>query len=181
MQKLIEINTLEVAGLRWASAACRLSHQSIGDNGGAKDVGLLSRLAKAGDEHAKALRGIMVWVSIKAPRYFWHEFVTYRMGCEQLGSESTMHGCSESFNEGVDPILLEIYKQIKKDEPENIQLIKSNLPEGMMQERIFCINYQALRRMYFQRRYHRLPEWAEFVKWLKTLPYAAELVMVENV
>jgi hypothetical protein len=99
-----------------------------------------------------------VWVEIDAPRYFWHEFVTYRLGCEQLGSESTMHD------------------QPKLSEEELVAW-KAQLPEGTMQKRIFVINYQALRRMYKQRKNHRLPEWKFFCNWIEGLPYAKELIV----
>lgn len=56
-----------------------------------KDEDLLKSLLKRGDEHAKVIRGIVAYVEINAPRYFWNEFCTYRVGCETLSSESTMH------------------------------------------------------------------------------------------
>jgi hypothetical protein len=30
--------------------------------------------------------------------------------------------------------------------------------------------------VYYQRKNHRLPEWREFCDWIKTLPYAEELI-----
>lgn len=55
------------------------------------DMRLLSTLVKRGDEHAKVLRGVMVWCEIHAPRYWWQEMSTYRVGADGLSSESTMH------------------------------------------------------------------------------------------
>ena len=45
--------------------------------------------------------------------------------------------------------------------------------------RTWDTNYQELRRMYFQRKNHRLKEeWDDvFCRWVKTLPYAYELIM----
>lgn|SRR5574344_2106965 len=57
----------------------------------AKDIELISRLVKAGPEHSKVLRGAMVYARISAPRFFWQEFDTYRIGVEKLSSGSTMH------------------------------------------------------------------------------------------
>lgn len=55
------------------------------------------------------------------------------------------------------------------------------LPEGWLQKRMTTLNYQVLRQMYFDRRYHRLTEWSKsFVEWVKTLPYAEELIMYEG-
>jgi len=72
-------------------SAARLSHRSTGDDGGQKDIELAKKLIKDGDEHAKAIRGMLVYAEIDAPRYFWQEMNTYTVGVEPLGSESTMH------------------------------------------------------------------------------------------
>lgn len=56
-----------------------------------KDLALLSTLVKRGDEHAKAIRGLMVYAEIEAPIYWWSEMDTYRFGTERLSSESSMH------------------------------------------------------------------------------------------
>lgn len=55
------------------------------------DYALLGRLIKAGDEHAKVMRGIIVWAEITATRKWWSESDTYRAGRERLCSGSTMH------------------------------------------------------------------------------------------
>ena len=55
------------------------------------------------------------------------------------------------------------------------------LPEGWLQKRTTTLNYQVLRQMYFDRRHHKLTEWSKsFVEWVKTLPYAEELLMYEG-
>ena len=55
------------------------------------------------------------------------------------------------------------------------------LPEGWLQKRTTTLNYQVLRQMYFDRRNHKLTEWSKsFVEWVKTLPYAEELIMYEG-
>ena len=56
-----------------------------------KDVELVKNLIKNGDEHAKVMRGVLAWAKITAPRGWWQEFDTYRIGVEKLSSESTMH------------------------------------------------------------------------------------------
>ena len=43
-----------------------------------KDLTLMQTLVKRGDEHAKVVRGIMVWARITAPVYWWCEEETYR-------------------------------------------------------------------------------------------------------
>ena len=125
-----------------------------------KDLALLHTLVKRGDEHAKVVRGIMVWAKITAPVYWWCEEETYRMGHERLASESTMHidcrGLAGS----------------------ELQEAKSAIPMGKELTKVDMFSYQALRKMVAQRHDHRLPEWHEFVDWVRTLPLAEELIFV---
>ena len=125
-----------------------------------KDLTLMTTLVKRGDEHAKVVRGIMVWAKITAPVYWWCEEETYRMGHERLASESTMHidcrGLAGS----------------------ELQEAKSAIPMGKELTKVDMFSYQALRKMVAQRHNHRLPEWHEFVDWVRTLPLAEELIFV---
>lgn len=56
--------------------------------------------------------------------------------------------------------------------------IKDSLPEGYLQTRIDMFSYQCLRTIVRQRRGHRLPEWHQFINWVRTLPLAEELIFV---
>jgi hypothetical protein len=47
-------------------------------------------LAKLDGGHNKFLESICVWLDITAPRYWWQQFDTYRIGVTKQ-SESTMH------------------------------------------------------------------------------------------
>lgn len=125
-----------------------------------RDLTLMSTLIKRGDEHAKVLRGIIAYAEINAPRFWWVEMDTYRIGSERLSSESTMH------------------IQGKGLSTEELVKMKSELTEGTMQKRVQYFSYQALRRIYQQRRNHRLPHWHIFCDWIKTLPFANELILV---
>lgn len=127
----------------------------------AQDLHLMSVLVKRGDEHAKVVRGIMVYAEIDAPRYWWQEMDTYRIGTDRLSSESTMHIQGKGMSE------------------EELVRMKSELTEGTMQKRVQVFSYQTLRRIYFQRRNHRLPHWRDFCKWVETLPYSSELITIE--
>ena len=51
------------------------------------------------------------------------------------------------------------------------------LPESWLQTRTFTCNYEILRNIYSQRKSHRLTEWHSFCDWVKTLPYAEELIL----
>ena len=44
------------------------------------------------------------------------------------------------------------------------------LPEAWLQTRTVTLNYEVLRNIYFQRRYHKLTEWHQFCEWIESLP-----------
>ena len=125
-----------------------------------KDLHLMSVLVKRGTEHSKVTRGLIVYAEIDAPVYWWAEMETYRAGHERLCSESTMH-CDCKGLSG-----------------EELVKAKSEIPMGKMLKKIDFFSYQCLRNIVKQRKGHRLPEWAEFIEWVKTLPFAEQLILV---
>jgi hypothetical protein len=136
------------------SSSCARIHE--------KDMKLMSTLVKRGDEHAKALRGIVVYAEISAPIWFYRELETYRIGRERLSSESTMH------------------IECKGLSGEELEKAKDAIPMGHIQKTVDMFSYQCLRRIYFQRRNHRLPMWHDFCKWIESLPYAHELIICDK-
>ena len=64
---------------------------------GENDLSLAVRLAKAGSDHRKFLRQIIVSVDITAPLYWWKEFDTYKVGTT-ANSCSTMHKLMANFS-----------------------------------------------------------------------------------
>ena len=124
-----------------------------------KDLSLMTTLVKRGDEHAKVVRGINVWAKITAPVYWWAEEETYRAGHERLASESTMHIDCRGLS------------------GKELQEAKAAIPMGKELTKVDMFSYQTLRRIVAQRHNHRLPEWHQFVDWIKTLPFADELIL----
>lgn len=61
---------------------------------GENDLKLMRSLAKAGPDHAKFARMLVVTVDITAPLYWWKEFDTYKVGTV-ANSCSTMHKIME--------------------------------------------------------------------------------------
>lgn len=57
---------------------------------GPNDLDLMKRLCKAGTDHRKFMRMILVIVTVTAPLYWWKEFDTYKIGTV-ANSCSTMH------------------------------------------------------------------------------------------
>ena len=184
----MKIETIEIAGFAAAFSALRLpfgkevrsrimTHHDSDEEGmidvgitpfvtysarveiAVEDLELMNTLVKRGDEHAKVVRGIMVWAKITAPVYWWCEEETYRMGHERLASESTMHidcrGLAGS----------------------ELQEAKAAIPMGKELTKVDMFSYQTLRRIVAQRHNHRLPEWHQFIDWIKTLPFAQELIL----
>ena len=125
-----------------------------------KDLTLMQTLVKRGDEHAKVVRGINVWVKITAPVYFWAEAECYRAGHERLASESTMHIDCRGLT------------------GQELQEAKAAIPMGKELTKVDMFSYQTLRRIVVQRHDHRLQEWHQFIAWIKTLPLAEELIFV---
>lgn len=125
-----------------------------------KDLTLMQTLVKRGDEHAKVVRGIMVWARITAPVFFWIEAETYRAGHERLASESTMHIDCKGLS------------------GKELQEAKAAIPMGKELTKVDMFSYQCLRNIVRQRHNHRLPEWHQFIDWIKTLPLAEELIFV---
>ena len=74
------------SGLLPSMMAMRLPHESASDSThkklGPKDAKLAAKLIKAGPDHAKAMRGIVVWVELKMQIGWLIEFETYRHGVE---------------------------------------------------------------------------------------------------
>lgn len=171
---------------------------------GEKDLKLMKNLINAAvhdksNSHSKFLRQIMVSVDVTAPIYLWKEVDQYRVGVT-TNSTSTMHRLAST------PITMECFELDDYSDThkpnflqpfigaleELRQLYNSSgdkkywkemirwLPEGWLQTRTVTLNYQVLRQMYFDRRDHRLTEWVQFCDWIKTLPYAEDLIIYQK-
>ena len=165
---------------------------------GKNDVELMQKLIKAGSEHRKFMRQIFVAVDITAPLYFFKELDTYKVGTVS-NSTSTMHklastpitiDCFEmddycGFFEIQWKNLIALLEQCRKEYNETRdkrywkELIRL-LPESWLQKRTITMNYENILNMYRQRKNHKLTEWSKsFCDWVKTLPYAEELICLE--
>ena len=176
------------------------NHYVIGPN----DMKLLQRLIKAGPEHRKFMRQIMVSVDITAPLFWFKEFDTYKVGTT-ANSTSTMHklastpitlNCFETddycpseincnfINNELIPFLEDL--RLKYLETKDMvywkELIRW-LPESWLQTRTVTMNYENLFAMCSkgQRRFHKLTEWSKsFIEWARVLPYAQELIFIDE-
>lgn len=158
---------------------------------GDKDKDLALRLIKAGTDHAKFMRQILVSVDITAPLYWWKEMDQYRVG-QTTNSKSTMHKILSkpisknmfSFDDEEGKTKLALYRAITIEHLEELrqraietkdkatwrELIQ-DLPSSFNQTRTTTLNYQILRNIYNSRKNHKLQEWKDMCKWIETLPY----------
>lgn len=122
--------------------------------------------------HNKFLESMYMWLDITAPRYWWQEADTYRVGCSKQ-SQSTMHTLVRDLKDGhiywQKHFTIEPCEEVKKlllryAAADDIASVKAVLPEGFMQRRIWCLNYKTLRNILMQRSEHRLKEWKVFCK-----------------
>ncbi len=165
---------------------------------GPNDLDLAKRLCKAGSDHRKFIRQIIVSVDITAPLYWWKEFDTYKVGTV-ANSTSTMHkihakpfehadfsceklskSAMEAFTAYMEFLELKrrhfVETKDKADWDDIIQL----LPSSYNQKRTVTMNYENLLNMYFARRNHKLSEWREYCDWILTLPYTKDLFLDES-
>lgn len=164
---------------------------------GENDWKLAMKLVRAGSDHAKFLRQILVGVDIIAGNEFWKEFDTYKVGTT-ANSTSMMHKMGSrlltagdfSFDDPnapeVEIALMTVNSAIEKwwDEGKKVgtptwRLMQKLVPMGFIYRRTVTMNYQVLRSMYHSRKAHRLAEWREFCKWMETLPYS-ELITLSK-
>lgn len=162
----LKVSLLSVHGVVESMTAMRLpknnsksdsSSESLGHN----DANLAKKLILAGDSHAKALRGIVAWIELHMQVGFLIEFETYRHGVECLSTSSTMHNELQ----GLSGEALVVQKQ-----------------RGLADKvyiRVITASYQALRRMYIQRRVHRHQDWRLFCTFIECLPYFDVLICPE--
>lgn len=67
-------------------------------------------------------------------------------------------------------------KYLETNDKRYWRALVQTLPEAWLQTRTVTMSYANLRNMYFQRKDHKLQEWHDFCDWIKTLPYAYELI-----
>ena len=166
---------------------------------GENDLNLAARLAKAGSDHRKYLRQVIVSMDICAPLYWWKEFDTYKVGTV-ANSCSTMHKIQakeftrddfscEKMSEDALSVLDGIISFMEK---ERLAFIETKdkahwhnmiqlLPTSYNQLRTVTLNYEVLINIYRARRYHKLDEWKVLCAEIEKLPYAKELILLREI
>ena len=198
---MIQIDKVEVFGWEAAIRGMRNSFNSWdksdsrynADSGkyevGPADIELMDRLSRSGPSHAKFLRYINVTLDITAPRYWWAEMDTYKVGTVR-NSCSTMHkvqakeferadfSCEHLDEESLAALdtLISVMNRARdrfnncgKNKDDWWQMIQL-LPASLNQKATVQLNYQVLQNIYFTRKDHRLDEWHTFCRWIEDLP-----------
>lgn len=168
---------------------------------GPNDLDLMRRLSKAGIDHRKFMRMMVVYVRITAPLYWWKEFDTYKVGVVP-NSCSTMHKIQEKefvlgdfswehlkapsikmLRDTID--ILNEWRAHYNECDSNCrkdywwQMIQL-LPSSYNQTRNIMLNYEVLANIYKSRRDHKLDEWVRFCVWIEGLPHY-ELITGDDV
>lgn len=164
---------------------------------GENDLRLMKKLFKAGTEHRKYMRQIMISMDITAPLYWWKEFDTYKVGTT-ANSCSTMHkihakeftlddfstehlqsdsisvltGVIHCMNVHREWFINKSMDDPKEDWWQMIQL----LPTSYNQKRTVTLNYEVAYRIIEQRSHHKLDEWHVLVDEFKKLPYMMDII-----
>ena len=158
---------------------------------GNNDLNLMKSLVKAGTDHRKFMRMIVVYADVTAPLYWWKEADTYKVGTVR-NSCSTMHKITEKeftledfshehlLESGFNNCLLYIIqclntwreKYLETNDKRFWWQIIQILPSSYNQRATLMLNYEVLANMYHSRKNHKLDEWREFCKWIETLPYS---------
>lgn len=165
---------------------------------GPNDMNLAKRLRLAGSDHRKFIRQIFVSVDITAPLYWWKEYDTYKVATV-ANSTSTMHKIHAkpftlsdfSHDHMTEEGLKSLHRTVEDLERIRLRFIEGKkkedwytiiqlLPSSYEQMRTCTMNYESLINMYFSRKSHKLEEWHSFCDWIKSLPYAKELILAER-
>lgn len=186
------MNSHDMSDSKYETAGYDIIGFNLGDN----DHSLMKRLAIAGTDHRKFMRMMPVYVRITAPLYWWKEFDTYKVGTV-ANSCSTMHKIqakefaiddfsTEHLYDDEYELLKKVIEALNGDRELYLESLKKNdwwqmiqlLPSSYNQTRNVMMNYEVLANIYKSRKDHKLDEWRDFCKWIKTLPYS-ELIIGE--
>lgn len=212
---MIKIENVEVFG--WESAirgmrnpknSWHLSDTKYYDDGGVfrvpeigeHDLNLMRILARAGSDHGKFLRMIVVTCDITSNHTWWAEFDTYKVGtvrnsCSKMHKIHVKEFVKDDFStEGIDEcggrtseVFVAILNELERlrvlfnetQEKKYWRAIIELLPMGYNIRATVQLNYEVLRNMnrVGRRRNHKMDEWRTFCKWCDELPYFKEICL----
>jgi len=177
---------------------------------GPNDLSLMKKLTKAGPDHRKFMRMIVVYMDITAPLYWWKEFETYKVGTVS-NSCSTMHkiaekeftkddfSCEHLIGGMLGGTEEELYRLPMRRLLDTIGTLNEYrrlylethdknwwwqliqlLPSSYNQRRTVMLNYEVLHNIYTARKDHKLDEWRTFCQVIKDELPYSELITGET-
>ena len=164
---------------------------------GDKDLDLMKRLYKAGPEHRKYLRQIVVAMDITSNQTFWLQFATYKVGTtgnsgskmhtihvrEILPEDFSHEGISEVGGETEECFLnvIDTLNDLRRKfnethEKKYWRALIDLLPMGYNLRAFITMNYENVVNIIHQRSGHKMFEWNEFCDILRSLPLVTDIM-----
>ena len=179
---MIEISNVQIWGKDEAIIYSGLSYDE--EPRFSYDRALKLAKAKPCTGHDSFLKGITVQFTLKAPHYFIVEMQRYHF-IDIIMSTSKMHMLSNDdwfwdnmppeLDDEIRSVLFTLYEQWKSyPNEQNFRKLLANMPLGFTLKMRMITNYLQLKNIYYQRKKHKLEEWKEFCKWIKSLPLLKE-------
>jgi hypothetical protein len=164
----LNVIKLSEHGYEWAALGFSLSYNSTVER--AKQLLPKYAWGKVPGEN-KFLRVMWVWLDVDFPRLIWPEADQYKVSTTTL-SESTIHTLGkrlltqEDFEIEIDVRMLDIVNEkisLYQNKQIDILTLKSHLPEGFLQRRVWNMNYANLQNLICQRTNHKVSLWDKFI------------------
>lgn len=190
----MNISNVEIMGLESSILASGYPMRTeLAEELNEKSIARCAKLSTAGNAEEQFMTGIRVNFDLTCSNKMWVEAERYRF-LEFVSSQSTMHRITKfdlgkSYNQYVDKRIIDIMrekvdaynaeKDVEVKKERYLEVLYSN-PAGFELTARLTTNYRCLKNIYYQRRYHRLPEWREFCKWVESLPYAKEFILTRQ-
>lgn len=179
-----------ISNLEWCTSSYNNKHAY---ENGLKDVSIRQKYLHYKNSLKWSDDYIRKWVEMREEGYTLKQIANifntkeslicqYTNGCKyrNLSENSLNFEIAKYYEDSIAKIneLASLYEE--SGDFEYVIRIKEILPSSFMQKRIQMFSYQTLRRIYFQRRNHRLPMWHDFCEWIKSLPFAESLITIEK-
>lgn len=195
---MLEVSNIKVYDLKESIIACRNAMRTEmpdynSDDEFAKSLCRAIKLVQAAQGpvkcHANFRTGIRVSFDLKYTQYVTKQFQRYHW-FDYVSSSSLMHKIAKmDFSKCCNKYVLPETKNIMQTcidvyntNPtyENYMRLISNCPMGTELFVRVSTNYEQLATIYKQRKDHKLKEdWGAFIEFIKSLPYAKELILGE--
>jgi hypothetical protein len=178
----------------WNGRECPVTDNNrfvIGQN----DLRLAQKLVKAGSDHRKFLRQIIISMDITAPLYWWKEFDTYKVGtvanscstmhkihtkeftADDFSFERTYKDCSWYIESTLNVLNTARERYLETKDKVYWDTMIQFLPTSYNQLRTVTLSYENALSICRARRNHKLVEWHVLCDKIETLPNFKEICL----